>query len=209
MSLQEDGFAKTLYISQASFPTKIYMNVYQNHLSLITDIKMYSKQYICNCCGKLSTRMLDSKRHQYKCDGTVKHVFLGGVNKNKKSVFEDLEEGITVSDELKVEKWFACFDYEAYQIDFDSRVDEVDESQEGTSWNKVHVPALSRLEEEMVEAPVDLDDLMDGNVEWDVDESGQPTSSLLKELKKCYGRLERYCKSCRFPVLILLVMILS
>ena len=56
-------------------------------------------------------------------------------------MFEDLEEvGITVSEELKVEKWFSCFDFEAYQRDFDSKVDEVDESQEGTSWNKVHVP---------------------------------------------------------------------
>ena len=68
--LKEDGSAKTLYLSQASFPTMIYMNVYQNHLSLITDIKMYSKQCICNRCGKLSVRMLDSKRHQCKCDGT-------------------------------------------------------------------------------------------------------------------------------------------
>ena len=33
MFLKEDGSAKTLFLSQASFPTKIYMNVYQNHLS--------------------------------------------------------------------------------------------------------------------------------------------------------------------------------
>ena len=72
--LTEDGSAKTLYLSQASFPTQIYMNVYQNHLSLITDIKMYSKQFICNRCGKLSTRMLDSKRHETKCNGTVEEI---------------------------------------------------------------------------------------------------------------------------------------
>ena len=41
MFLKEDRTAKTFYLSQASFPTKIYMNVYQNHLSLITDIQMY------------------------------------------------------------------------------------------------------------------------------------------------------------------------
>ena len=50
MFLKEDGSAKTIYLSQASFPTKIYLNVFQDHLSLITDIKMYSKQYICNKC---------------------------------------------------------------------------------------------------------------------------------------------------------------
>ena len=50
MFLKEDRTAKTLYLSQASFPTKIYMNVYMNHLSYIKDIQMYSKQYICNRC---------------------------------------------------------------------------------------------------------------------------------------------------------------
>ena len=53
----------------------------------------------------------------------------------------------------------------------------------------------SGLEEDMVEAQVDLDDLMEDNVEWDVDESGEQTSLLLKELKKCYSRLEGYCKT--------------
>ena len=46
MFLKEDGSAETLFLSQSSFPTKIYLNVFENHLSLITDHKMYSKQYI-------------------------------------------------------------------------------------------------------------------------------------------------------------------
>ena len=45
MSLKEDGSAETLYLSQVSFPTKIYMNVYEHHLSLIT---RYAKSYVCN-----------------------------------------------------------------------------------------------------------------------------------------------------------------
>ena len=57
MFLKEDGSAKTLYLSQASFPSKIYPDLYQSHLSLITDIKMYSKQFICNRCQKVSTKM--------------------------------------------------------------------------------------------------------------------------------------------------------
>ena len=40
MFLKQDGSAETIYLSQASFPTKIYLNLYQNHLSLITDINM-------------------------------------------------------------------------------------------------------------------------------------------------------------------------
>ena len=34
MSLKEDGSAETLYLSQVSFPTKIYMSVYEHHLYL-------------------------------------------------------------------------------------------------------------------------------------------------------------------------------
>ena len=105
MFLKEDGSAKTIYLSHASFSTKIYMNVYQNHLSYIKDIKMYSKQYICNWSDKVSMKMSNHLRYQSKCDGTVKYVFPGGVYKNKLSVFEVLEEmGVRVREEDKYEK---------------------------------------------------------------------------------------------------------
>ena len=124
MFLKEDRSAKTLYLSQASFPTKIYMNVYQNHLSLKTDTQMYSKQYICNQCDKVFAEMWNLNKHQSKCDGTVKYVIPGGMYKNKLSVFEELEEmGVRVREEDKCGKWFACFDFEAYQHDFDVKVD--------------------------------------------------------------------------------------
>ena len=60
-------------------------------------------------------------------------------------MFEELEEmGVQVREEDKYEKWFACFDFEAYQCDFDEKVDAVEENslqvEEGTSSNKVHVP---------------------------------------------------------------------
>ena len=63
MVLKEDGTAKTLYLSQSSFPTKIYLNVFKNHLSLITDIQMYSKQYICNGCEKVFARNNKKRSH--------------------------------------------------------------------------------------------------------------------------------------------------
>ena len=40
---------------------------------------------------------------------------------------------------VQYEKWFACYDFEAYQWDFrEKHVEELD-SEEGTPWNKVHV----------------------------------------------------------------------
>ena len=129
MFLKEDGSAKTLYLSQVLFPTKIYMNVNEHHLSLITDIQMYSKQYICTHCDKLFSQMQKLKQHQSKCDGTVKYVFPGGIYKNKLSVFEELEEmGVRVREEDKYEKWFVCFDFEVYQRDFDEKVDADEEN---------------------------------------------------------------------------------
>ena len=111
MFLKEDGTTKTLYLLQSSFPTKIYMNVYEHHLSLITDLQMNSKQYICNRCDKLFARMENLNKHQPKCDGTVEYAYPGGMYKNKLSVFEELEKmGVIVHEEDKYEKWFACYD---------------------------------------------------------------------------------------------------
>ena len=87
--------------------------------------------------------MRNLKQHESKCNGTVKYVFPGGVYKNKLSVFEELEEmGVLVREEDKYEKWFACYDFEAYQRDFRESIDQVEEieCEEGTSWNKVDVP---------------------------------------------------------------------
>ena len=87
--------------------------------------------------------MLDSKRNETKCDGTVDYAFPGGVYKNKLSVFEELEKmGAVIHEEDKYEKWFACYDFEAYQRDFCEGFDQVEEldSVEGMYWNKVHVP---------------------------------------------------------------------
>ena len=161
MFLKQDGSAKTLYLSQASFPTKIYLNVFENHLSLITDIKRYSKQFICNRCQKVSTKMSHHLRHQSKCDANVKYVFPGGVYRNKLSVFEELEEmGVLVREEDKYEKWFACYDFEAYQRNFREGIDQVEE--------------MDRLQGDGSD-----DDL-------EMDENGGVTSTRLKSLENLF-----------------------
>ena len=87
--------------------------------------------------------MWNLKQHETKCDGTVQYAYPGGVYKNRLSVFEELEKmGVCVREEDKYEKWFACDDFEAYQRDFREGEDQVEEieSEDDTSWNKVHVP---------------------------------------------------------------------
>ena len=103
MSLKEDGSAETLYLSQTSFQIKIYMNIFENHLSFITDPTMYYKSYVCNRCGKVSTKMSDNNRHQLKCYGKVKFNLPGGIYRNSLSVFEDIERLGRQNIEEKVE----------------------------------------------------------------------------------------------------------
>ena len=44
-------------------------------------------------------------------------------------MFEELEEmGVRVREADKYEKWFACFDFEEYQRDFDEKVDAAEET---------------------------------------------------------------------------------
>ena len=72
---------------------------------------MYAESYICNRCGKLSTKMSDNNRHQLKCDGKVKFSLPGGINKNNPSVFEDMERlGCqNVEEEDKIGKYISVF----------------------------------------------------------------------------------------------------
>ena len=114
------------------------------HRPQVCTLSMYAKSYVCNRCGKVSTRMTDNNHHQVKCDGKVKFNLPGGIYKNNPSVFEDMVMlGCqNIEEEDKTGKWLACFNFEAYQLDFDDRVDDVEMLQEGTSWNKIHVPVL-------------------------------------------------------------------
>ena len=103
---------------------------------------MYSNQYVCACCDKVSMKMSHHLRHQTKCDGTVEYSYPGGIYKNKLSVFEELEKiGVVVHEENKYEKWFTCYDFEAYQCNFHDGFDQIEELdlEEGMFWNKVHV----------------------------------------------------------------------
>ena len=60
MFLKEDGSTKTLYLSQASFSTKIYMNVYENYLSLIKESKCTPSNIFATSVTNFSVRCKNS-----------------------------------------------------------------------------------------------------------------------------------------------------
>ena len=59
------------------------MNVYDNHLSYITDVNMYSHRYVCTRCDKLFSQMQKLKQHQPKCDEAIKYMYPGSVYKKQ------------------------------------------------------------------------------------------------------------------------------
>ena len=56
-------------------PTTMYVNVYNQHLSYITDIKIYSKTWRCSRCAMLFDHRSHHQRHEIVCSASVKHVF--------------------------------------------------------------------------------------------------------------------------------------
>ena len=116
MQLKENGTVETVYQASSKHPIKIYLNLCGEHLSLITDHLPYAKEFVCKRCGKVLSEMTNLQHHERRCDGTVKYKYPGDVYTNTPSIFEELESnGIIVADELKFEKYFAIFDFEAYQ----------------------------------------------------------------------------------------------
>ena len=91
------------------------LNVYENHLSLITDFEKYCHVFQCTKCNVLFKRSGDFNRHMKSCSGKVRETFPGGVYRNPPTLFERLEEiGIRVPPEDRHYPFFACFDFEAF-----------------------------------------------------------------------------------------------
>ena len=65
---------------------------------------MYSKQYICNQCDKVSTKMSNHLRHQTKCDRTVECSYPGGMYTNFETCQHDFREGFDQVEELDSEE---------------------------------------------------------------------------------------------------------
>ena len=68
------------------------LNVYENHLSLITDFEKYCHVFQCTKCNVLFNRTNNSMQHTKSCSGKVGETFLGGMYENPPTLFERLED---------------------------------------------------------------------------------------------------------------------
>lgn len=114
LELKADRSAENKLVSGAKYRQTMYVNVWENHLSLISALDQYCRKYSCNHCMRMFSKFWLLKRHQINCSKQSSLVFPRGAFKYHKSVFEQLSEvGIHVPDGERYFPYLVCFDLEA------------------------------------------------------------------------------------------------
>ena len=111
----DENVATLIQKSRELYDETMRLNLYQNHLSLITEFEKYCTVYQCSNCDELWYKRNHFLRHCKTCKLITGHTYSGGPLKPKETVFEKLTMvGITVPLKDRVFPYFACFDFECY-----------------------------------------------------------------------------------------------
>ena len=101
----------------------MYLNVFDNHFSYITDVKKFIKKYECEKCSKMFKNEWNLKRHYGSCYQSIKYIFPGGFHKNDESIFENLEYlNIFVPSNERFYHNFSVWDMEAVLLKIEQNV---------------------------------------------------------------------------------------
>jgi G:T-mismatch repair DNA endonuclease (very short patch repair protein) len=112
--LHEDGTCSAVYKSLLQFGETLNLNLYENHLSYITDFQQYAKKFQCRFCSKVLYKKYHYERHETNCETKQTLHFVGGFHKQKATIFEELDYfGIHVDEEKRFFKEFIVFDMES------------------------------------------------------------------------------------------------
>ena len=113
----------------------MHLNLFDKHLSYISNLNAYTQKYQCPTCQMLFKYVHNMRRHSRKCQGRTKHQFPGGFYSSPKTIFDKLEEyGIVVPAEERIFPWFLVFDFEAMLISTQ------EPKSEKLVWTAEHVP---------------------------------------------------------------------
>ena len=134
-SLEESGFARSLYKSRGQQETTMYVNLFDNHMSYIRNFSSFAQKYQCQTCDRHFNHVGHLHRHQRTCTNKTKYVYPGGFHRLRESIFEELDKyGIDVPSEERTFPWFICYDFEAI-------LQKVDDKPTGNlAWTHQHVP---------------------------------------------------------------------
>jgi hypothetical protein len=115
--LKEDGSAQSIYKSRCHFKDTMHLNLYEHHLSDISNFNAYATKYQCQTCERHFSHVNSMQRHQRICKGKTVHEFLGGFYTAPKTIFDKLE-GYDVYVQVKdlLFPWFLIYDFEAMLV---------------------------------------------------------------------------------------------
>ena len=133
--LNPDKSVTPIYLSAEEFDDKIVMNLYEKHLSYVTNVEGYLKKFKCPSCDRLFNHHGSFKRHLGSCSAATKFSFPGGFHKVTPTIFDRLEEfGITVGKSMQTFPYFIVYDFEAVLEKIN------DEQTTKLKWTAKHIP---------------------------------------------------------------------
>lgn len=112
--LGADMNSYSVYNSTEKYEEVIHFNMYDDHLSWISNIELYSKKFACEMCDKLFNHRGHLHRHMKSCGQKTKHQFKGGNFKQHVSIFEKLDYiGVHVPHDIRFYPFLVTWDMES------------------------------------------------------------------------------------------------
>ena len=133
--LEPDGSVTTVHHPTTTYKDKMYLNIFEKHLSYISNFNAYSSKFKCCRCDRLFKKINYMKAHLRSCSRATKLKFPGGIYTPTPSIYEDLSNfdiHVPVADQFF--EYFAVFDFEAI---LNKRQDRISEK---SVWLTEHLP---------------------------------------------------------------------
>ena len=113
--LNEQGIASPVYKSTRRYSNTMYLNLWENHLSLIKKIHAFAQKFQCRSCKRHFHHSHELKRHEPNCKSGTRIKYPGGYYEPPKSIFQELSEfGIQVAQADRYNDHFCVFDFESF-----------------------------------------------------------------------------------------------
>ena len=84
--LQDDQSALPVYKSQCRFKDTMHLNLFDKHLSYISNLNAYTQKYQCPSCQMHFRYVHNMRKHSRNCQGRTKHRFPGGFYSSPKTI---------------------------------------------------------------------------------------------------------------------------
>ena len=124
-----------VYRSSNRFDDTLSLNKYEDHVSLITNMRLYCRKFACENCSKLFKTDFLCKRHSRLCSKQSRYVFPGGYMSQRLSIFQRLSQYlIEVPQCDRFYKFICTYDFESYLKRIES------DSTDKTTYDQEHIP---------------------------------------------------------------------